>query len=79
MTKPNGSVATTVYDSKQRVISTVEKTASGNGFHVGVLVVHHIAHELMQEGLLQRGLDVRIQQDQAALASVLEHRPGAVL
>ena len=29
MTKPNGSVATTVYDSKQRVISTVEKTAGG--------------------------------------------------
>ena len=28
VTKPDGSVTTTVYDSKQRVTSTVEKTAS---------------------------------------------------
>ena len=29
VTKPDGSVTTTVYDSKQRVTSTVERTASG--------------------------------------------------
>ena len=29
VTKPDGSVTTTTYDSKQRVTSTVERTASG--------------------------------------------------
>ena len=51
VTKPDGSVTTTVYDNMQRVTSTVEKTSSGTTI-VGFEYIYDDLSRIVEEKVL---------------------------